>query len=169
MTAAPDKSGWRFSRTPPAPPEDATSVELRHDRGAIDRLRDEITARCLEEGFDQAATFAIRLAFEEAVSNAFRHGAGDDPDAIVRITWEVSDGRVFLRVDDQGPGFDPDAVPDPTLDENLERLSGRGLLLMRAYMTEVSFNDTGNAITLVRRRDHGRKHASPPAGSRPAT
>jgi serine/threonine-protein kinase RsbW len=55
-------------------------------------------------------------------------------------------------VTDEGPGFRLDDVPDPTADENLQRPCGRGLMLIRAYMDEVSFNETGNEITMVKRK-----------------
>jgi serine/threonine-protein kinase RsbW len=61
----------------------------------------------------------------------------------------VDSQRVTMHVIDQGPGFDPSAVPDPTLEENIERGSGRGLLLINAYMTSAQYNAKGNAITMV--------------------
>jgi serine/threonine-protein kinase RsbW len=57
-----------------------------------------------------------------------------------------------MAVEDQGPGFNPDAVPDPTLEENLERGSGRGLLLIKAYMASASYNAKGNRLEMVYRR-----------------
>jgi serine/threonine-protein kinase RsbW len=57
-----------------------------------------------------------------------------------------------MHVEDRGPGFDPSGVPDPTLDENLELPSGRGLMLIRAYMTRVAFSPTGNRVSMYYRR-----------------
>ena len=97
-------------------------------------------------GYSPASQFAIRLAFEEAMMNAFKHGGGakGGVDLDVRVTPEA----VEISVDDHGPGFDPDEVPDPLAEENLELPSGRGLMLMRQYMTEVRHNDRGNRVTL---------------------
>ena len=64
----------------------------------------------------------------------------------------TSEGAVY-RIHDQGRGFDPKSLPDPTDPRNLERSSGRGLLLMRTFMDDVSFNSTGNLVTMIKRRD----------------
>ena len=61
-------------------------------------------------------------------------------------------GAVWIEVVDQGPGFDPDMVPDPTCDENLEKPCGRGILLMRSYMSQVEFNSQGNCVTMEKLR-----------------
>ena len=70
------------------------------------------------------------------------------------VTLEVTVGpdEVLVSVEDQGPGFVPEAVPDPTLDENLDKPAGRGLMLMRAYMASIAYNPKGNRVTLVYRR-----------------
>jgi serine/threonine-protein kinase RsbW len=96
--------------------------------------------------------FAVLLAFQEAAGNAFRHGNRGDPGKHVQITYHVSSSEVLLAVEDQGEGFDPDQVPDPLIRDNLERPGGRGLFLMRAYMSWVAFNPKGNCVTLCRRR-----------------
>ncbi len=101
-------------------------------------------------GFAEKSVFAIRLAMAEALANAVRHGNGGDESKQVKVEWDVTPGRFEVTVEDEGEGFDPDAVPDPTLEENLTIPSGRGVMLMRAYMTEVSFNERGNRVTLVK-------------------
>jgi serine/threonine-protein kinase RsbW len=68
------------------------------------------------------------------------------------VEYSVNDERVRVAVEDHGPGFSPDTVPDPTLDENLEAPSGRGLVLMRAYMTRIWHNETGNRVEMELRR-----------------
>lgn len=102
-------------------------------------------------GFDAADRFAIKLALEEALANAIKHGNESDASKSVTVEWTAAAGEVRITVTDEGPGFTPDDVPDPTLDENLTKPSGRGVMLMRAYMDEVSFNDSGNRVTLVKR------------------
>jgi serine/threonine-protein kinase RsbW len=103
-------------------------------------------------GYPKASLFAIRLALHEAMSNAFAHGHREKPDAPVKLQYRVEPDRTEITIEDQGPGFDPGAVPDPTLDENLERGCGRGLLLIRAYMTSAEYNDKGNSLHMVYRR-----------------
>ncbi len=103
--------------------------------------------------FTNDAGFAVRLALDEALSNAIHHGNRDDPHKHITLDYQITDERVRICVCDEGAGFNPDAVPDPTLDENLQRPHGRGIMLMRAYMTQVIFNDRGNCVTLVKRRN----------------
>ena len=96
--------------------------------------------------------FAVRLATEEAVVNAIRHGNKLDSQKKVVVNFSVTDGRVTVVVCDQGEGFDPAGVPDPTDPRFLEAPSGRGLMLMRAYMDEVIFNEEGNEVTMIKTR-----------------
>lgn len=139
--------------TSPAPGPDSGTVELRNDREDIDRAVRGITDAVERYGYAESSRFAIRLAAEEAISNAFRHGnKGQPPGTPIRLEYSVGPADVRITVEDRGPGFDPDAVPDPTLDANLEIPSGRGLMLIRAYMTEVTFNEAGNRISMYYRR-----------------
>ncbi len=103
--------------------------------------------------YTESGCFAVRLALDEALANAIRHGNGNDPAKTVTVDFEVDDEKTTIAICDQGPGFDPGEVPDPTLDENLERPCGRGVMLMRAYMTEVHYNSTGNCVHMVKRKD----------------
>ncbi len=131
----------------------SATIELVNDRDAIDSVEDRIVELAEAAGFSKSARFALRLAVEEAIINAFKHGhANLPPDTPVTVEYEVGRSRVFVAVEDQGPGFEPEAVPDPTLDENLELPSGRGLVLIRAYMTSVTYNDRGNRVELILER-----------------
>ena len=94
--------------------------------------------------------FAIRLALEEALSNAIKHGNGLDPDKTVTVKFCVEPEKVELIITDQGEGFDPGAVPDPTTNDHIEKPSGRGIALIRAYMDEVAYNSRGNEIRMVK-------------------
>ncbi len=69
----------------------------------------------------------------------------------------VSRGKAVFIIRDQGPGFDPRSLPDPTDPANLERPGGRGLLLIRTFMDEVSYNATGNEMTIVKHREKGKR------------
>ena len=102
--------------------------------------------------FSEPDLFGIRLAVEEAIVNAIKHGNQSDPAKRVRIDYEVDHEQVRVRIEDEGDGFDPAQVPDPTQPEFLERPCGRGLLLMRHYMSEVHFNDRGNSVEMVKRK-----------------
>jgi serine/threonine-protein kinase RsbW len=115
---------------------------------AQDALFEAITA----VEFDESTRFAIRLALEEALSNAFKHGNKNDPDKVVRMAFRVDAERIEISVEDEGEGFDPGAVPDPTQSENLDLPSGRGIVLMRSFMSEVSYDPPGNRVRLTYRK-----------------
>ncbi len=128
----------------------SVSMDLINDRAQIHRAETSVLEALDRFGYPKAARFAIRLAFEEAVTNAFKHGhKGLPPKATVRVDLDIGPERVVIAVEDQGPGFTPNEVPDPTLDENLEVPTGRGLMLIRAYMTNLEFNDAGNRIRMT--------------------
>lgn len=116
------------------------------------RVHDLLVSDARANGFTDSACFAIRLALDEALSNAVHHGNQDDPARLIEVQYFFDEKAATFTVCDQGPGFDPDKVPDPTLDENLECPHGRGVMLMKAYMTQVFFNGKGNCVTLVKER-----------------
>lgn len=98
--------------------------------------------------FSTRDAFGIRLAVDEAVINAIKHGNQFSPDKTVRVDFRVTEQGVRIEIEDQGSGFRPEDVPDPTADENLERPCGRGLMLMREFMTSIEFNAKGNLVVL---------------------
>jgi len=115
-------------------------------KDAEDRIID--TAEKLKHSED--TIFALRLSLEEAFSNAIRHGNANDKNKSIKISYYVDNDQIDVFVADEGKGFDPGVIPDPTLPENLKNPSGRGILLMRAYMDQVEFNSTGNQVHLVK-------------------
>jgi len=118
---------------------------------------DTAEARRVQDVFEQGLqsvkapdkdVFCIRLALEEALVNAIKHGNQMEITKKVFIKYTL-DADVFeIMISDEGPGFDPNDVPDPTDIENLERPCGRGLMLMRHYMTEVNYNSIGNSVRM---------------------
>ena len=100
--------------------------------------------------------FGVRLALEEALVNAIKHGNGMDPDKSVRIVCRIGRHKLRIEIEDEGDGFEPDAVPDPTAPENLEKPCGRGLMLMRSFMSVIEYNDVGNRVTLEKYRDQSK-------------
>lgn len=95
------------------------------------------------------ARLNLRVAVGEAISNAILYGNGEDPDKRVRVEAVYGDEAVRVTVTDEGPGFDPSAVADPTRAENRDRPHGRGLFLLRTLMDRVEWNERGNRVTLV--------------------
>ncbi|MBC7833941.1 MAG: ATP-binding protein [Phycisphaerales bacterium] len=133
-------------------PESGTLL-LRNSRTEIDRAYARVLDAMSRHGFQEASAFAVKLSLEEALANAFAHGHKSlPPDEPVRLEFSVDGAGVHLVVEDKGPGFTPTTVPDPTLEENLELPTGRGLLLMRAYMARVEYEGRGNRLVMVYRK-----------------
>jgi serine/threonine-protein kinase RsbW len=143
---------------PPPHPQDSASVEVPHDRARIEGVVQAILDAMTRHQYTESSRFAVRLALEEATSNAFRHGhKGLPADTPIRVEYRVGDKDLEVLIEDRGPGFNPGDVPDPTLDENLELPSGRGLVLIRAYMTDVHYEGKGNRLRMRYRRPMLRK------------
>ena len=102
--------------------------------------------------FDDKEIFSIHLALEEAIVNAIKHGNQMDQTKKVHVCFRVLPDRFDIGITDEGPGYDPGEVPDPLADENLERPCGRGLFLMKHYMTEVTVHPPGNRLTMCKVR-----------------
>ncbi len=128
------------------------SVVIDSDTAQGQRIQSDIVTLAQTCEFSEPELFAIRLAVEEALVNAIKHGNGSDPSKKVRIEYEIDPEQVRIRIEDEGPGFDPDDVPDPTDPEFLERPCGRGLMLMRHYMSHVEFSQKGNCVEMFKRK-----------------
>lgn len=108
-------------------------------------------------GFDSDESLNVGLAVREAVINAIVHGNRENPDLEVDLTLTAGSRGLTARILDHGNGFDPDATPSPTDGDNLLRTSGRGLLLIKAFVDEVDFrrSDSGGMeITLIKRNSN---------------
>lgn len=127
-----------------------TDITLPSDTSETRRLQETIIAQLLALGVSEAEAFSIRLALEEALVNAVKHGNQMDRSKKVRVCYRLLTDRFEAQITDEGDGFDPEDVPDPTAVENLERPCGRGLMLMRYYMTRVEYNERGNSVSMVK-------------------
>lgn len=105
--------------------------------GAGESFVDAVLCELERRAWSSKDLFAVQLALEEAIMNAVEHGNRRDPAKKVDVSAEISGERVLLSVRDEGDGFDEFAPPNPTLDENLEVPTGRGLFLIRSFMTNV--------------------------------
>jgi len=109
---------------------------------------------CRRAGWPDDEDYWLVTALREAVANAVRHGNRQDPKRLVRLEYTVHDSTVTICVEDEGSGFDPDDVPNPTDPENLLRPSGRGIFYMRQFMSRVEFRSTpggGTAVLMERK------------------
>ena len=124
--------------------------KIPSDLGEARVLQTRIEDALVATSFTEHEIFAIKLAVEEALVNAIKHGNQLDPDKYVEVSFQVTCERFDIRIVDEGPGFNPEDVPDPTAIENIERPCGRGLLLIRGFMDEVKYHGRGNIITMVK-------------------
>ena len=115
----------------------------------------EVEKRVLEglrlKGLGHKQIFSLRLALEEAVANAIKHGNHMDPTKHVTVRYLLDGPRVHLEVSDDGEGFDFNSIPDPTEPDRIELPHGRGIMLMRAYMDKVEYNEQGNTVKMTLR------------------
>jgi serine/threonine-protein kinase RsbW len=124
----------------------------------VERTAEEFAER---SGFDEDTVPNIAMAVREAAVNAVIHGNSYDPTKQITATFESNSESLIVRITDQGPGLDPDSVPDPLAPENILRGSGRGIFLIKAFMDEVHFRQLhpGTELTLIKHR----VPAQPPA------
>lgn len=152
--------------------------EVENDRALLSPLVNYLQSNLTELGIcSESESLQVGMALDEALVNALYHGnlevsselkdqddrayyelarkrSLEQPyrDRRIHVEAELSPEQARIVTRDQGPGFDPDSLPDPTDPENLLRVHGRGILLMRTFMDEVEFNDKGNEVTMIKRR-----------------
>jgi serine/threonine-protein kinase RsbW len=136
-------------------------VTISSDLAEARRVQTVIADELAAAGYSEHDNFSIKLALEEALVNAIKHGNQMDQDKRVFITYKITVERFDITIADEGQGFNPEEVPDPTAIENIERPCGRGLLLMRGFMTEVQYHGKGNVVWMSKVKDNG----APPSTS----
>ncbi len=132
--------GWSLYEKIPS------SLDVGH--ATIERLLAALQANKWE-GRD---LFHIQLAIEEAMVNAITHGNKQAEDKVVEVEFRVDPLFTYMRIKDEGAGFNPAEVPDPRDDDHLECTNGRGVMLIRELMSEVRYNDRGNEVTMTKHR-----------------
>jgi serine/threonine-protein kinase RsbW len=137
----------------PLNPESLPSkVIIPNDLTAARKVEDRIMRQVESMGYSPRCVFGIRLALEEALVNAYRHGNHGDESKRITVSYDIGPQRVVVRVRDDGPGFEPGRVPDPTSPDRVCLPCGRGIMLMRAYLDEVTYSDQGNEVQLVKEK-----------------
>ena len=114
-----------------------------------------VTEFISRSGISDDAAFGIDMAVREAVTNAVLHGNRQDENKTVELVLKSSPDAVEISVHDQGPGFNPESVPDPTTTENILKTSGRGIFFMRTFMDEVDWlirPEGGTTVRMLKRR-----------------
>ena len=134
------------------PVHEQFEVFIPSDTEAGQAVQERIVSRLESLEYSMRDVFGVRLALEEALVNAIKHGNGLDPDKTVRVNCLIEDDLLRVEIEDQGPGFNMGDVPDPTAEENLDRPCGRGIMLIKSFMTSVEYNAKGNRVVLEKRR-----------------
>ena len=130
----------------------ACEVVIPSETAAARRVQEEIERGLKKHRFDERDIFSVKLAVEEALVNAIKHGNQMDRAKKIHIKYRITPDRLEVHIADEGQGFNPSDVPDCMAAENLERPCGRGLLLIRHYMNEVIFHPPGNRLTMIKTR-----------------
>ena len=131
---------WKTERTVPS------------KSGASRRIIREVLSKLHDSGWSREEIFGVHLALEEGLMNAIKHGNGSDASKRVFLRCNLSPERIWIEIRDEGTGFDPAVLPDCTAGDNLHASHGRGVMLMRAYMSRVEFNECGNCVTMEKLR-----------------
>jgi len=133
----------------------AQTWELASSLDSVDWAEAHVTALAKDLGFDEDSCHEISIAVREAMVNAVVHGNHYSADKKVQLNLEVGDDALAMTIDDQGTGLDLATLPDPLAEENLLRPSGRGLLIVRAFMDDFTVErraEGGTRLRLVKNR-----------------
>lgn len=112
----------------------------------------KVAAILHDTGYEERAINCIYMSIIEALFNAISHGNRNDPCKKVYMTCLIDEYEFRVEIQDEGNGFNPRQVPDPTLPENLMRTHGRGIMMMRTLMDDLEFNESGNLVRM--RKSH---------------
>jgi serine/threonine-protein kinase RsbW len=118
------------------------SIEIESDPNKLIIIEEFVNYFAKDVGLDDDKLNALLLAVTEATTNAIIHGNKCDLSKVVTINVDVKKDKLVIKVKDEGVGFDPSKVPDPTEPENLLKDSGRGIYLMKVYMHDIKYNVT---------------------------
>ncbi len=129
---------------------ETTELTLPSRIEAVDEAAIAIAGILNRSGVSEEIVFAVDMAIREAVTNAVLHGNKQDQAKVVRVTAKNSPDRLEISVDDEGAGFNPAEVPDPTATENILKSSGRGIFFMSNFMDDVEWLIRPEGGTTVR-------------------
>jgi serine/threonine-protein kinase RsbW len=143
------------AQTPPGGESEDAAVEsfvlqVPSDLQVVEKTVAYLVNRCREHQFAESRlSLNFRVGITEALANAILYGNRKDSGKRVQVAVALTTTAVVVEVTDEGNGFDPHSIPDPTLPENLHRTGGRGVFLIRQLMDEVEYGERGNSVRLV--------------------
>lgn len=117
---------------------------------AVDQAATAVSEFLSRAGVGEDVLFGIDMAVREALTNAVLHGNKLDENKFAEVSLKTSPGTFEITIHDQGKGFNPDDIPDPTREENLLKTSGRGIFFMRNFMDEVEWTINPQGGTTIR-------------------
>lgn len=129
--------------------EDNYTLEIESNPNNLITVEEFVNYFAKDIGIPDSRMNGLMLSVTEATTNAIRHANKCDETKLVKINVKVEDGKVIISVKDEGVGFDPTKIPDPTEPENLLKDSGRGVYLMRFYMDELKYNTTPSGTETI--------------------
>lgn len=156
LLSAVDDGHIKIARTALADSNDKPRISFTLDStlDSVNKIEQTAEQYAQRAGFDEDTIPHIAMAVREAAVNAVLHGNAYDVNKHITASFETTLNDLVIRITDQGPGLDPNTLPDPLAPENILRGSGRGIFLIRAFMDEVNFRQLhpGTELTLIKHR-----------------
>jgi serine/threonine-protein kinase RsbW len=131
------------------------SIEIASSLDRIAEVESMIDSVCEELSLNEDSYGNVLIAVTEAVNNAIVHGNHSLPEKRVVVSVEQNEKKVVFTVHDEGEGFDFENLPDPTAPENLEKLDGRGIFLMKSLSDGVEFDESGSKVSITFAMNNG--------------
>lgn len=143
------------------PDADELQLSIPSSYDAMEKVAAMIERAGDRVGISEDDEVDLMISVMEAVNNAIQHGNKEDVSKQVHIKIETEPGQLICWVRDEGPGFDPESVPNPLSPDNLLNPSGRGILMMREFMDHVEFcaGDTGTSVKMSKQFSASRQGA----------
>ena len=130
-------------------PEPFYEIEIESDPNNLITVEEFVNYFAKDLGLNDDQLSVLLLAVTEATTNAIIHANNCDASKLVSIRAHIEDSKLIVNVKDEGKGFDPAKIPDPTEPENLLKDSGRGVYLMKVYMDDVKYNITPTGMETI--------------------
>lgn len=130
-------------------PEQSYEIEIESDPNNLITIEEFVNYFAKDLGLSEEQLSVLLLAVTEAATNAIIHANKCDASKLVKINARIEDSKLIVKVKDEGKGFDPSKLPDPTRPENLLKDSGRGVYLMKVYMDDVTYNKTPTGLETI--------------------
>lgn len=131
--------------------EEKSRIVIDNDAHKLKEVSGSLMDKLKSKGVAEDIVFDVHVAFEEALRNAMVHGNKEHPRKKVVVETEVTDSEVILKVEDEGEGFDPGEIPNPTVGDNVLKESGRGVFLIKHLMDKVEYLNSGRKVIMTKK------------------